>query len=106
MQFALGASKLFDLSAKSEFVETIICSLSPFSPLIEAKCVDRYIATQIHAQDGPSSHFKDGDEVMLEHDERLEAVVERMFEWCIEEKEFSQVHLSLAHFDGRRWVWR
>ena len=25
LSFALGAGKLFDLSAKSEFVETIIC---------------------------------------------------------------------------------
>ena len=26
MQFALGAGELFDLTAKTEFVETIICS--------------------------------------------------------------------------------
>ena len=30
LSFALGAGKLFDLSARTEFVETIICTLTSF----------------------------------------------------------------------------
>lgn len=30
--FALGAEKLFDLSAKTEFVETIICGIDSLEP--------------------------------------------------------------------------
>ena len=30
LSFALGAGKLFDLSARTEFVETIICALTSF----------------------------------------------------------------------------
>jgi len=53
--------------------------------------VDRYIASQIQAQDGPSATSKGKNQDMLQHDERLEAVVNRMFERCIEEKEYKQV---------------
>ena len=51
--------------------------------------MDRYIASQIQAQDGAASS-KDNDQAMLQYDERLEAVVERMFERCIEDKEYEQ----------------
>jgi 26S proteasome regulatory subunit N2 len=92
LSFALGAGKLFDLSAKTEFVETIIC-ISIVVLLMVAKCVDRYIATQIHSQDGPAKTSKGEEEVVYTPDDRLEAVVERMFERCIEEKEYKQVRL-------------
>ena len=56
-----------------------------------AYCVDRYIASQIQAIDGPSVSSKTKDHEMLQQDDRLEAVVERMFERCIEDKEYKQV---------------
>jgi 26S proteasome subunit RPN2, N-terminal domain len=59
--------------------------------LILAKCVDRYIAQQIHRHDGSAASRKNDDEAMREHDDRLEAVVNRMFQRCIEEKEYTQV---------------
>jgi hypothetical protein len=59
---------------------------------VTAYCVDRYVASQIQAQDGPMAPLKGKDQEMLQHDDRLEAVVERMFDRCIEEKEYKQVH--------------
>jgi len=61
------------------------------SSLITAKCVDRYIAQQIHVHDGSAASGKNDDEAKLEDDDRLEAVVNRMFQRCIEEKEYTQV---------------
>jgi 26S proteasome regulatory subunit N2 len=92
LSFALGAGRLFDLSAKSEFVETIIC-IYPFrmTSNFTAYCVDRYIASQIQAQDGPAVSLKGKGQEMLRRDDRLEVVVERMFDRCIEEKEYKQV---------------
>lgn len=95
LSFALGAGKLFDLSAKSEFVETIICiPCSARCLTFTAYCVDRYIASQIQSQDGSMVSLKGKGQEMLEHDDRLEAVVERMFDRCVEEKEYKQVHPS------------
>lgn len=99
LSFALGAGKLFDLSSKTEFVETIIC-MSIVVLLMIAKCVDRYIATQIHSQDGPAKTSKGEEEVVYTRDDRLEAVVERMFERCIEEKEYKQVRLIIIGTHG------
>ncbi|OLL23474.1 26S proteasome regulatory subunit rpn2, partial [Neolecta irregularis DAH-3] len=64
LQFALRAGKLFDLSAKTEFVETII-----------SNCIDKYI-----------EYSAAGQEV----DKRLQDVVERMFKKCFEDKEWKQ----------------
>jgi hypothetical protein len=61
--------------------------------LMEAKCVDRYIQIQVHAHDDPSPSAKDTE--MYQYDERLEAVVKRMFERCIEDKKYKQVHCFL-----------
>lgn len=93
--FALGAGDLFDLSAKTEFVETVIGS--PFTTvcLIVAKCVEKYIKMQINAHEGPVTTLKDGDQEMYQYDERLEVVVERMFEKCIENRDFEQVAFCL-----------
>jgi len=37
MMFALGAGKLFDISSKDEYVETIICT-APSSPVVLEEC--------------------------------------------------------------------
>jgi 26S proteasome regulatory subunit N2 len=55
-----------------------------------AQCVDRYIEQQIYSHDRLYSSETDGDEPMAEHDERLEVVVDRMFQRCIEDKEYTQ----------------
>ena len=60
--------------------------------LIEAHCVDQYIATQTHTQDDLPPKLKDADVVMHDKDPRLESVVERMFDRCIKDKEYKQVH--------------
>ena len=59
--------------------------------LIEAHCVDQYIATQTHAQHNRAPKFRDADVAMHDKDPRLEAVVERMFDRCIKDKEYKQV---------------
>ena len=56
-----------------------------------AYCVDRYIASQIQRHDGPSVSSKYEDHEMIEKDDRLEAIVDRMFERCIEDKQYEQV---------------
>jgi hypothetical protein len=66
-----------------------------------AKCVDRYIATQIHSQDGSAESSIDEDQVMYAPDDRLEAVVERMFERCLEDKEYKQVSAFMIGTYGR-----
>jgi len=92
LTFALGAGKLFDLSAKTEYVETMIGTVLLRLILIEAHCVDQYIATQTHTQDDLPPRLKDADIVMHDKDPRLEDVVERMFDRCIKDKEYKQVH--------------
>ncbi|ORZ39808.1 armadillo-type protein [Catenaria anguillulae PL171] len=70
LTFALGAGPLFDLAAKSQFVETII-----------AKCIDKYIALRIQ-------QFEGGAVAAI--DKALEEVVERMFKRCFADGEFRQ----------------
>ena len=87
------------MSAKTEFVETIICTtFSVVIGLIIAKCVDRYIEQQIQTHDAITSSETDQDQSMLQHDERLEAVVNRMFQRCIEDREYTQVFLPFSIF--------
>ncbi|KAG2183158.1 hypothetical protein INT43_006153 [Umbelopsis isabellina] len=66
LTFALGAGNLVDVSQKSEYVETII-----------SQCIDKYIA--LRNQDS-------GEEI----DPRLQNVVERMFQRCIDDGEYKQ----------------
>ncbi|KAI8802866.1 armadillo-type protein [Cladochytrium replicatum] len=66
LQFALGAGKLLDLGAKSEYVETVI-----------SKCIDKYIALRTAPEAPPV-------------DSHLESVVERMFQRCFEDGEYKQ----------------
>ncbi|KAI9225133.1 armadillo-type protein [Blastocladiella britannica] len=70
LTFALGAGQLFDLTDKSQFVETII-----------AKCIDKYIALR-------TQQFESSEPVMI--DAALEDVVERMFKRCFSDHEFKQ----------------
>ncbi|KAL1925244.1 uncharacterized protein VTP21DRAFT_127 [Calcarisporiella thermophila] len=71
LSFALGAGKLFDLSLKTEYVETII-----------SKCIDKYIALRIQQYEDPNS----GATI----DPRLQQVVERMFQRCLDDGEYNQ----------------
>ena len=99
LSFALGAGDLLNLSAKTEFVETIICATPPLRLLISAKCVDKYIEIQTLVHDvvviGDDVSVVYGDEAP-KLDPRLEHVVDRMFDRCIEDKDYKQVsHLSV-----------
>ncbi|KAL7753562.1 proteasome regulatory particle base subunit [Sorochytrium milnesiophthora] len=71
--FALNAGAQFDLSAKTEYVETII-----------AKCIDSYIAKCTNNFEDPTNAVK--------IDPKLENVVERMFQRCFEDNEYKQVY--------------
>ncbi|CAO3669707.1 unnamed protein product [Umbelopsis vinacea] len=66
LTFALGAGNLVDVSQKSEYVETII-----------SQCIDKYIALRSGDQD---------DAI----DPRLQNIVERMFQRCIDDGEYKQ----------------
>jgi 26S proteasome regulatory subunit N2 len=99
MSFALGAGDLFDLSEKSEFVETIIgiCPWNRRSPI--AHCVELYIASQqrlfeLQNELNPNNpQFVEGN---TKQDERLERVVEKMFQRCIDDKEYTQVTIVVV----------
>ncbi|KAI7905634.1 armadillo-type protein [Cokeromyces recurvatus] len=67
LTFALGAGKAFDLSEKSEYVETII-----------SKCIDKYI------------NLRTSKETLEKIDSRLQDIVERMFQRCAEDCEYEQ----------------
>ncbi|KAI9310565.1 armadillo-type protein [Dichotomocladium elegans] len=78
--YALGAGKFFNLSEKSEYVETII-----------SKCIDKYIDLRTRQLD-EEEHIDDG----------LKNIVERMFQRCIDDKEFEQgigIALEARHLD-------
>jgi hypothetical protein len=84
---------LFDLSSKSEFVETII-GIGPFhvqAISFAGYCVDQYINSQVQAHDGVSADLKQDDQDMLQDDSRMEDVVNRMFARCLEEKNYKHV---------------
>ncbi|KAL1935717.1 hypothetical protein VTP01DRAFT_4857 [Rhizomucor pusillus] len=70
LTFALGAGKFFDLSEKSEYVETII-----------SKCIDKYIALRTKQAQGDMEE---------DIDPRLQDVVERMFQRCADDQEYEQ----------------
>ncbi|XP_005095836.1 26S proteasome non-ATPase regulatory subunit 1 [Aplysia californica] len=71
--FALGAGGLFNVNDTSEFVETII-----------AKCIDHYTKLRVHNADATD----EADKKPI--DPRLEAVVNRMFQRCLDDKQFKQ----------------
>jgi len=69
LNYALGAGSLFDLNARTQYVETII-----------SKCIDSYTAKRVLDIESGKSTI----------DKRLEAIVDRMFERCFEHREYRQ----------------
>lgn len=78
---ALGAGNLFDVNSRNEYVDTII-----------AKCIDFYIQQRIALLDEPKT--------AKPIDPRLEAIVNRMIERCLEDGQYRQA-LGIA-FETRR----
>lgn len=76
LQYALGAGNLFDVNTRSEYVDTII-----------AKCIDHYTELRMHNMENP----KDAKDI----DIRLEAIVNRMFQRCLDDGQYRQA-LGLA----------
>lgn len=72
LTYALGAGNLFNVNDTSEYVETII-----------AKCIDHYTKLRVANIDAG-----EGEHVPI--DERLEAIVNRMFQRCLNDKQFKQ----------------
>lgn len=74
LRLALGAGKYFDVSSKTEYVSTMV-----------SKCIDQYTEqrTGVVAGDGI-------DESQEEMDPRMEGIVERMFERCYADGEYTQ----------------
>ncbi|KAJ2551982.1 proteasome regulatory particle base subunit [Coemansia sp. RSA 1933] len=68
LTYALGAGDLFDLAETSAYVQTVI-----------NHAIDKYI------------ELRSATDTVVPVDERLEAVVERMFARCFETKEYGQV---------------
>nr|CAH7769373.1 unnamed protein product [Callosobruchus chinensis] len=74
--YALGAGDLFDVNARSEYVETIL-----------AKCIDYYTQQRVAlAENSPD---------VKPIDSRLEAIVDRMFKRCLDDGQYRQA-LGLA----------
>ncbi|XP_032306217.1 26S proteasome non-ATPase regulatory subunit 1 [Drosophila ananassae] len=71
LTYALGAGDLFDVNARNEYTETII-----------AKCIDFYIAQRVEFIENP----KEATAV----DERLEGIVNRMIQRCLDDNQFRQ----------------
>lgn len=72
LTYALGAGDLFDVNDNSEFVQTII-----------SKCFDYYTRLRVDNAELP-------EEGQKPIDPRLEAVVNRMFQRCFDDKQFKQ----------------
>ncbi|KAK7090850.1 26S proteasome non-ATPase regulatory subunit 1-like [Littorina saxatilis] len=72
LTYALGAGDLFNVNDNSEFVQTII-----------AKCIDHYTKQRVENAELPDDEHK-------AIDPRLEAVVNRMFKRCMDDKQFKQ----------------
>ncbi|XP_076436013.1 26S proteasome non-ATPase regulatory subunit 1-like [Babylonia areolata] len=72
LTYALGAGDLFDVNNNSEFVQTII-----------SKCIDHY--TRLRVENAELA-----EEEQKPIDPRLEAVVNRMFQRCFDDKQFKQ----------------
>lgn len=98
MQFALGAGSYFDLelAAESTYIDTIIGSclerLFFFHFIIVGKCIDLYNSQQTESQDQTTGTAK--------MDPRLQVVVERVYQRCLDDGEYRQV-IGLA-LEGQR----
>lgn len=71
LTYALGSGDLFDVNARTEYVETII-----------AKCIDFYIQQRVALIDKPNE--------AKPVDARLEAIVNRMIQRCLDDGQFRQ----------------
>ncbi|XP_046393674.1 26S proteasome non-ATPase regulatory subunit 1 [Ischnura elegans] len=71
LTYALGAGNLFNVNSRSEYVDTII-----------AKCIDYYTQQRVAMVENPSE--------AKEIDPRLEAIVNRMFQRCIDDCQYRQ----------------
>nr|XP_023022395.1 26S proteasome non-ATPase regulatory subunit 1-like [Leptinotarsa decemlineata] len=71
LTYALGAGDLFDVNARTEYVETIL-----------AKCIDYYTQHRIALAEG----VPDAKPI----DPRLEAIVNRMFQRCLDDGQYRQ----------------
>lgn len=71
LTYALGAGDLFDVNARTEYVETII-----------AKCIDFYIQQRVV--------FIDAANDAKAVDTRLEAIVNRMIQRCLDDGQYRQ----------------
>lgn len=71
LTYALGAGDSFDVNARTEYVETII-----------AKCIDFYIQQRVAIIDSPD----DAKPI----DPRLEAIVNRMIQRCLDDGQYRQ----------------
>jgi len=69
LSYALGAGKLFDVTSSSQYVETTI-----------AKCIDSYTAKRVQDQEAGTNTV----------DPRLEDIVNRMFDRCMNHGQFKQ----------------
>ncbi|KAJ8929738.1 hypothetical protein NQ314_017553 [Rhamnusium bicolor] len=71
LTYALGAGDLFDVNARTEYVETTL-----------AKCIDYYTQQRIALAEG----ITDTKPI----DSRLEAIVNRMFQRCLDDGQYRQ----------------
>ena len=74
LRLALGAGDYFDVSSKTEYVSTMV-----------SKCIDQYTAQRTAAATG-EAQAEDAEEM----DPRMEGIVERMFERCYADGEYTQ----------------
>ena len=92
LQYALNAGPMFDVWARKEYQETIA-----------AKCIDKYIEIRTVRSDAEMAGTtlpEDATSLEPVLFERLEAIVENMFERCFQDKEFKQA-LGIA-LESRR----
>eukprot|EP00921_Rhytidocystis_pertsovi_P002494 GHVQ01004303.1.p1 GENE.GHVQ01004303.1~~GHVQ01004303.1.p1 ORF type:complete len:545 (-),score=77.34 GHVQ01004303.1:62-1696(-) len=95
LRYALGAGELFDMSDRSQYVDTIV-----------AKCIDQYISKRDQIYESqPRQRTEHADEsAAMEQevviDPRLESIVERMLDICRKGGDETQA-LGVA-FDARR----
>lgn len=75
LRLALGAGEYFDVSSKTEYVSTMV-----------SKCIDQYTAQRTATVGGIAADESTSEEM----DPRMEGIVERMFERCYADGEFTQ----------------
>lgn len=87
LQLALKAGDKFDINEHSQYVDTLI-----------SRCVDKYIEERLAAE---ASEMENGPGV----NPKLEAIIEKMFDRCFEDRQFTQaigVALQAHRFDKVR----